>query len=154
MPNSPHSSPASAPCRLEWRPSRWLMAALLALALLAPLSILGSDLGPAAAWPLALGAGGYGLWLARREAGRQRRQLVLAPARMAPGMPDMLDGRPLHACRIRWRGPLAFVHVTDRQGRSERLVWWPDTLPPPRRRELRLAAAARTASRRDRPMAP
>ena len=39
-------------------------------------------------------------------------------------------------------------------GRSERLSWWPDTLPPTLRRELRLAAAARVASRRDQPVAP
>lgn len=154
MPNSPHSSPVSAPCRLEWRPSRWLLAALLILSLLAPLSVLGSDLPRRFAWPLAVAAAVYGLWLLRREAGRATRQLVLAAVH-APGEPlDTLDGRPLQSCRIAWRGPLAFIRVTDGDGRSERLAWWPDTLPSPLRRELRLAAAARAASRRDRPVAP
>ncbi|GAB3516506.1 hypothetical protein GCM10027400_30440 [Pseudoxanthomonas daejeonensis] len=150
-------SPTSAPCRLEWRPSRWLLAALLIFACLAPLSVLGSDLPPALAWPLAMAAGGYGLWSARREAGRAPRRLVLAAGTASHGPhrpPDTLDGRPMPACRIAWRGPLAFIHLVDRDGRSERLVWWPDTLPPPLRRELRLAAAARAASRHDRPMAP
>lgn len=154
MPNSPHSSPGSAPCRLEWRPSRWLLAALLILSLLAPLSVLGSDLPRPLAWPLAIAAAARGLWLARRESGRAPRQLVLGAARTPGGPLDTLDGRPLQACHVTWRGPLAFVHVVDRAGRGERLAWWPDTLPPPSRRELRLAAAARAASRRDRPVAP
>lgn len=154
MRNCPPSSPASAPCRLEWRPSRWLRAALLVLALLAPLSVLGSDLPGMIAWPLAVAAGAWGLWSARREAGRAPRQLVLATAAATQVPLDTLDGRPVHACRIAWRGPLAFIHLVDRDGRSERLAWWPDTLPPTLRRELRLAAAARAASRRDRPMAP
>ena len=36
MPNCRSSSPGSAPCRLElqWRPSRWLLAALLILSVL------------------------------------------------------------------------------------------------------------------------
>jgi toxin CptA len=151
MPNSPSSSPASAPCRLEWRPSRWLQAALLILSLLAPLAVLGTELPRPLAWPLALAAAIYGLRSAWKEAGRAPRQLVLAAT---AGGGDTLDGRPLHDCRIAWRGPLAFVQAIDRDGRRARLVWWPDTLPSPLRRELRLAAAARQASRRDQPMAP
>ena len=154
MPNSLRSSSVSAPCRLEWRPSLWLLAALLILSLLAPLSVLGSDLPRALAWPLAMAAGAYGLWLVRCEAGRTKRLLVLGGARDPGGPLDTLDGRPLQACHIAWRGPLAFIHMIDRDGRNERLAWWPDTLPPPLRRELRLAAAARAASRRDRPVAP
>ena len=151
MPDFPPSSQGSAPCRLEWRPSRWLLAALLLLSLLAPLSVLGSELPRPLAWPLALAAAGHGLRLAWRQAGRAPRLLVLVAA---GGGSDLLDGRPLQACRGPWRGPLAFVHAIDRDGRSVRLDWWPDTLPSPRRRELRLAALARHASRRTRPMAP
>lgn len=154
MPSSPRSSNISAPCRLEWRPSRWLLAALLLLSLLAPLSVLGSDLPPALAWPGAALASAGGLWRLRREAGRAPRLLVLGAAGTPAGPRDTLDGHPLAGCRIAWRGPLAVVEAMDRQGRGERLVWWPDTLPAPQRRELRLAAAARAASRRDRPMAP
>ena len=44
MPNCRSSSPGSAPCRLEWRPSRWLLSALTLLSTLAPLAVLGSDL--------------------------------------------------------------------------------------------------------------
>lgn len=151
MRNCQPSSPGSAPCRLEWRPSRWLLAALLVLSLLAPLSVLGSELPRVLAWPLALAAAGYGLWRARTEAGRAPRQLALAAAGRGT---DLLDGRPLHACHVGWRGPLAFVHAIDRDGRDHRLAWWPDTLPAPLRRELRLAVAARSASRRAPPVAP
>jgi toxin CptA len=151
MPNFPTSSAGSAPCRLEWRPSRWLLAALLVLSLLAPLSVLGSGLPRALAWPAALAAAGYGLRLAWKQAASAPRQLVLA---VGGGGSDLLDGRPLHACHVGWRGPLAFVHAIDRDGRSHRLAWWPDTLPAPLRRELRLAVAARPASRRARPVAP
>ena len=149
MPNCRRSSPGSAPCRLEWRPSRWLLAALLVLAVLAPLSVLGSELPRVLAWPLALAAAGRGLQLARREAGRAPHWLVLGAAGQ-----DTLDDRPLTRCEITWRGPLAFVHAIDRDGRRQRLVWWPDTLSASQRRELRLAAASRNASRRGRPMAP
>ncbi|MBE2291389.1 MAG: hypothetical protein J0L89_02695 [Xanthomonadales bacterium] len=161
MPNCPPSSSASAPCRVEWRPSRWLVAALLILSLLAPLSVLGAEVPRWLAWPLALAAAAWGLRLAWREAGRAPRWLVLADRATGPGDgiashagPDTLDGRPLARCEIAWRGPLAFVHAVDDAGRHQRLTWWPDTLPAARRRELRLAAAARGASRHGRPMAP
>jgi len=161
MRNCPPSSPASAACRpdpcrpgsrrFDWRPSRWLLAALLILSLLAPLSVLGSDLPRRLSWPLAIAAAGWGLRLARREAGRAPRRLVLSDPETGT---DTLDGQPLARCEIAWRGPLAFLHAVDREGRRQRLAWWPDTLPAARRRELRLAVAARNASRRDRPMAP
>ena len=59
MSKSRRSSSASANsetrcCRLEWRPSRWLGALLWSLALLAPLSLIASDLPRGVAWPLAL----------------------------------------------------------------------------------------------------
>ena len=151
MPNSPTSSPGSAPCRLEWRPSRWLLALLALISGLAPAAVLGSDLPGAWAWPLAAAAACRGFWLLRREAARPHRRLVLAGH---AGGADSLDGEHLHDCRVRWRGPLAFVHAVQADGRHARLVWWPDTLPAPLRRELRLAVAARAASRGDRAMAP
>ena len=115
MPNCRSSSPGSAPCLLElqWRPSRWLLAALLILSVLAPLSVLGSELPRALAWPLAVAAAAWGLDACRREAGRAPRRLVLAPASGSGGGAagqDSLDGRPLARCELAWRGPLAFVH--------------------------------------------
>ena len=155
MPNCRPSSPGSAPCRLEWRPSRWLQVALWVLAALAPLAVLGSELPQVLAWPLALAVAARGLALAWREAGRAPCLLVLGAGGTEPGAShDTLDGRVLVRCEVAWRGPLAFVHAVDDAGRHQRLAWWPDTLPAARRRELRLAAAARGASRHGRPMAP
>ncbi|ASR44565.1 hypothetical protein BEN78_15565 [Xanthomonas citri pv. mangiferaeindicae] len=52
----------------------------------------------------------------------------------------LLDGRRLEAPCLHWRGPI--VRLSWREGRhTHRLLWWPDTLPAPQRRELRLAAA-------------
>ena len=147
----PTSSPPSAPCRLEWRPSRWLLAARALLSVLAPLSILASDMPRACAWPAAALASLYAAWLLRREA-------RLAPrARLIPaqgGAAASVDDQPVAALQVDWRGPLAFVRWRDADGRVGRLTWWPDTLSPPARRELRLAAQARAASSAPPQMAP
>jgi len=52
-----------------------------------------------------------------------------------------VDSVVLDTPHIEWRGPLAILRW--REGRRvHRLLWWPDTLPPSARRELRLAASA------------
>ncbi|MBO9882237.1 hypothetical protein [Xanthomonas sp. D-109] len=146
----PISSLPSAPCRLDWRPSCWLLAALTLLGVLAPLSLLGSDLPPRLAWPAAVLALLYAAWLLRREAGRAPRTLVLPVGAGAP----RVDGVAVSDLQVAWRGPLAFVCWRDAQGCTQRLAWWPDTLPPAARRELRLAAAAHAASSAPPQMAP
>ncbi|MCW0412164.1 hypothetical protein NB709_002040 [Xanthomonas sacchari] len=146
----PISSPPFAPCRLDWRPSRWLLAALTLLGALAPLSLLGSDLPPHLAWPAAALALLYAVCLLRREARRAPRTL-LVPA--GAGTPS-IDGVAVCALQVDWHGPLAFVRWRDAQGRTQRLAWWPDTLPPAARRELRLAASAHAASSAPPQMAP
>lgn len=150
MPSSFRSSSASASCRLEWRPSRWLLATLALIALLAAFSVLESEMPRPAAWPLALLALGYGAWTIRREAGRPTREFVF------PGnaSPVLLDGQPVEGAAVHWRGPLAFVRWRGRDGRVERLAWWPDTLPAAKRRELRLAAGTGDTTREHRVMAP
>ncbi|MFT4257457.1 MAG: hypothetical protein QM599_10930 [Pseudoxanthomonas sp.] len=137
-------------CRLDWRPSRWLLAALAVIALLAAFSVLASEMPRIAAWPLALAALGYGAWLIRREAMQPVRCMVF------PGnaSPVLLDGQPLDDVRVHWRGPLAFVQWWQADGRAGRLSFWPDTLPPAPRRELRLAAGAGDTTRDRRVMAP
>ncbi|MET1161544.1 MAG: hypothetical protein ABWY48_03310 [Pseudoxanthomonas sp.] len=140
----------SVSCRLEWRPSRWIIGALLALAVLAMFSILVSDLPRMAAWPLAASALALGVRWARRESRLPIHALVF------PGdeSPVMLDGLPIQQAQLQWRGPLAFLRWQDRQGRTRRLSWWPDTLSAVNRRELRLAAGSLDASRRRSAMAP
>ena len=150
MPNPPSSSPGSAPCRLEWRPSRRL---LLAYATLIPLACAG-------AWLSALPAALAGpLCLALVLAGARRwRWLALRPPRRLlirlPGRPSCVDGLPVADLRVTWHGPLARVSWRRGPGWRQALLFWPDTLPPPRRRELRLAACRRAVSPLPPGMAP
>jgi toxin CptA len=145
MPNSPHSSNASASFRSDWKPSAVLRGALIALGLLAGLSLLASDLPNAFAWPAALVAAGWGAWLARRES----RRPPVALAWRADGL-LLVGGARAESAELQWRGPLAFLAWCDGNGRRHRLAWWPDTLSAATRRELRLAAmAAEAAHSRD-----
>lgn len=150
MPHSHHSSSGSVSCRLEWRPSRWLVGTLLLLGLLATFSIMASDLPRAPAWMLSIAVILHAAQLARHEWRSPVRSL------MFPGteLPVMVDGMPVEAVDVQWRGPLAFVSWKGRDGRRMRLCWWPDTLPASRRRELRLAAGSLQASRHALAMAP
>lgn len=134
MQNSTHWSSTSAPCRLEWRPSRWVTGALIALALLAPSCVLQSGMPRVVAWPLAMLAGAWGAWSAWRERHRPSRVFEFGGRPVGAS----LDGEALAAARIAWRGSLAMLHWRDGEGREGRLAWWPDTLPGDARRRLRL----------------
>lgn len=150
MPKSRHWSTASAPCRLDWRPSWLLAGSLLALGLLAAAAILGSAIPAAAAWPSALLVSGYGGWLGRRELRRPVRGLVIADGAGAV----IVDGVAVAGFSVQWRGPLAFVHWRDASGSRRRLQFGPDTLDLAARRELRLAMITRGAAPAAGSMAP
>jgi len=139
MPNSPRLSTSSASCRLEWRPSRQERAALLLLTGLGVFSLLQCDLPLALAWPAALVAfavGGRRLW---QQGKRPPREFLIAQDINA----CRLDGQALSQLDLRWRGPLLFVRWQHpAQRRWHHAVFWPDTLPAARRRELRLAMPA------------
>lgn len=120
-----------------------------ALAGLAPFSLLMSDIPRAWAWPLALVVAVLG-WI---EAVRHRAQgacTLVIP--VGHGQPTC-DGQPMLKLKIAWRGPLAFLCWRDADGRVQRLVFWPDTLPSTSRRELRLAAMRIEAAREPASMA-
>lgn len=139
MPRSTRWSSASASCRpdrhaIAWRPSRWVIGALSLLSALAPFAVLASEMPRAAAWPLACAAAIAGLQAARREA-RKPPLLLEVPAVEGRAL---LDGTPLAAATLSWRGPLAFLRWRDDAGRRGRLSWWPDTLPAAQRRVLKL----------------
>ncbi|MCY7354202.1 MAG: hypothetical protein LH470_03830 [Lysobacter sp.] len=150
MSKSHRSSIASPNCRLEWRPSRWVIGGLLALTALGVFSILVSEMPRPVAWPLAASALGYGLWLTRLESRKPTLSFVW------PGSdgPAMLDGDPIREVEVQWRGSLAFVRWRVKTGRIQRVSWWPDTLSPASRRELRLATPVAIASRQRGAMAP
>jgi toxin CptA len=122
---------------------------LILLGLFAGLSLLASDLPRGFAWPVAFAAAGWGAWLARRE----WRRKPLAVRWRGDGVLFVEEER-VEMAELHWRGPLAFLSWRDAAGRRHRLAWWPDTLPAPRRRELRLAAAAAEAARQRARMAP
>lgn len=130
-------------CRLEWRFSRILVAALIGLGLLAAVSLWLSALPRIPAALAAGAAAAYGLGLARREAQRSPCELTWS----GPDSEALLDfgGRrqSWSATRVRLRGPLVSLSGVDRRGRRQRLHWWPDTLSAASRRTLRLAAGAR-----------
>lgn len=132
-----HSSSASPSCRLEWRPSRLLVVALVSLTLLAAFSILVSGVPRLLAWPAAVWACWSGIQSARRHGQRPPSQLVFP----GDGRAATVDGKAVEGMCVQWRGPLAFATWTEGDGRRRRLSWWPDTLPATTRRELRLAAS-------------
>jgi len=104
---------------------------------LAAFSLLHCDLPAALAWPaagMALMIGGLTLW---RRANRAAREFLFTANLSA----CRLDGQPLSHLDLRWRGPLLFVRWKQpMQRRWRHVVFWPDTLPADKRRELRLSA--------------
>ena len=142
MSKSRRSSIASAPCRLEWRPSPQVGAALCLLAILAPFCLVASDLPRGWAWPLAVIAGLIGIrdaWCYRHQAARQ---LLIPAGRGAP----TCDAERIDHLLVHWRGPLAFLRWRNGDGRTRRVVFAPDRLPAPARRELKLAMQRREAA--------
>lgn len=150
MQHSIRSSSASVPCRLERRASPLLIAALLVLAAAATFAMLVSEMPRVAAWPLALAALAHGAWLAWREAGMVPGEFVIPHT----GARAMVDGKVVDDLVVRWRGPIAFVQWRDGDGHRRRHVFFPDTLPAARRRELRLAVPAPAPARRAASVAP
>lgn len=138
--SSASASSRPEPDRIGWRPSRWLVGALLLLSAFAPFGVVASDMPRPAAWPLAAAAAGAGLRAAWREARRPARMFELPPG----DGPVTLDAVPLVDAVVAWRGPLAFLRWRDAAGRRGRLSWWPDTLPPAQRRVLKLWASGRS----------
>ncbi|GAA5008272.1 hypothetical protein [Pseudoluteimonas lycopersici] len=121
---------------------------MILLGLLAGLSLLASNLSAGIAWPAALFALAWGFWLARRE----RRRAPIRLTWRADGV-LFVDGVRVERPRLQWRGSLAFLDWRE-SGKARRLAWWPDTLPAAGRRELRLAAMAAEAARRQARVAP
>lgn len=136
MSKSRRLSIKSAPCRIDWRPSRWIGVMLWSLSLLAAFSLLMSGLPRLWAWPLALCAAAIGVLEAVRHRVCRPCALVIP---IGHGQPTC-DGQPMQSLKIGWRGPLAFLRWRDPSGRIRRLYFWSDTLPSASRRELRLAA--------------
>ncbi len=141
----PRSSNASLPCRIDWRPSRWLVGALCALAALAALAIAASGL-PAHLKPMFAGVVALtGLAQARREALRPPFSLAWQGATLAlhaaQGQPQLLVSPTL-----REQGPLLRIQARTPGGQRWSRTWWPDTLSAADRRQVRLASSVSPCS--------
>jgi len=119
-----------------------LTIALCVLGMLAGASALLCDLAPDRARPLAGLALVWAAGLAVYERRRPRRELRIP----APPQPASLDGHPLQRLELLERGPLLILRWRTASARGS-LLFLPDTLPAPRRRELRLAVGAHAVSR-------
>lgn len=139
MVKSPHLLQESAIFRIEWWPSPLCERMLWALALLAPFALWASDLPRAVALLMAPAALAWGVRDARRYAAGQGAVLQI-PLGQAP---VICAGQPVEQLQVRWRGPLVFMHWQDAGGRTQRCVFFPDTLDADTRRELRLALMQR-----------
>ena len=143
------SSNVSAPCRFELRPSRALAGVMLMLAVLVPWAALSSALPALVGGIMAFVTACFALALAVRELRRTAQAVVIDTSGAAT-----IDGQPVEALRIDWRGTLGFVSWRDAAGRIHRRSLWPDTLSPALRRELRLAVPASGAVRGTDSMSP
>jgi toxin CptA len=124
------------PLRLSWRTSILLQTALASIGFCACIALWLSELPMIAtvcAMPFVVASTLHRIAVERRA---PVRALVIDAAGAA-----LLDGVVLDTPQLEWRGPLAILRWRDGR-RVRRLLWWPDTLPPPARRELRLAASA------------
>jgi toxin CptA len=126
------------------------VAVLRMLGVLAAIAVIASELPWMAAVALASVALVYGEWLARRESRRAVSEIVIPPNEAAA----TINGSPMQDLHVQWRGPLAFLHWRDEEGRRRYLQGWPDNLPEAARRELRLATGARAPAHSPRSVAP
>jgi toxin CptA len=127
-----------------------VIGAVLILAVLATVSLLTSEMPRLAAWSLVIVVVVHTGFLVRRYQCLPRKEFVFPGNDLAV----VLDGQSIDDVAVEWRGPLAFIRWRDRTGRQQRLSWWPDTLPPASRRELRLAAGHLDAVRHPSGVAP
>lgn len=135
------SSSSSSICRIDWRPSRWLAAALLALGVMAALSLWLSALPMVAKLAGSVLALAEGLRLARGHLGQPPLALDWLGGDEPAYLTSAAGVARIDRVTVRLRGPLASLSGSDARGRLRRLDWWPDTLANADRRQLRLAAS-------------
>ena len=133
------SSSASPTCRLEWRPSRLRAACLVVVGWLAASALPLTALPRPVAIPVGVACIAFATARAWFDLRQRPGMLVVEPdGRSATGV-DATGSIDLADLTVGWRGDLATVVGRDPAGKLRRLAWWPDTLPAPARRALRLA---------------
>jgi len=149
MSNLSSSSPASAVCRIEWRPSALGQTVLLLLTLLSVGSVLVAELPlllRAALAPLVLLGGVV-------EVRRYRRAMPCLLEIPAGAAAIRCDGVPVRSGRLLLRGGLTFSVWVLGDGQVRRYLFWPDVLPASGQRELKLALLRRRSAGKTAPMA-
>lgn len=141
------SSDASSLCRIEWRPSRWLLGSLGALMAAACLSLWWSSLPRPVCVAGGIAVLGYGGWLFWREAGRKPFELTWAGGDADWKLECAGRSESLRHVGAIVRGGIAVLNLSAADGRLRRVVWWPDTLDAKARRALRLASQAAQSPR-------
>ncbi len=135
------SSNASSICRIDWRPSRLLQAALLALGLLAALSLWLSDL----PWWPAIAAGIVSvvaaIHVAQKESVRPACSITWQAGTDTASVNFAGRTESWSSPKANFRGAIAAFTGVDESGRRRRLLWWPDTLDARERRRFRLVAS-------------
>ncbi len=132
-------------CRLEWRPSCWLRAIVIALAVLAIVSLWLSQL---PWWLRLLLAIVIIVFTARSVHKQARAPAVILIWDIAAAQIQLINGyhtQCVELIDVVLRGPMAVMRTKSEGDKDNpRLqqqvwVWLPDTLPPAARRALRLA---------------
>ncbi len=146
-----NSSDASSPCRLEWRRSRCLPAALCVLAVAAIAALWLSELPRFACGIGSASMLGYAGWLLYREL--RRPDCVLAWLGGDAPWQVEYDGRTesLRHVGASFRGGLVVLTLADASDALRRYAWWPDTLDARGRRALRLALRVKETATRTQP---
>lgn len=149
-----NSSNASLHCRLEWRPSRWLLGGMSLLSTMAILSLWLSALPALACAVGSMLVVAYTVVRIRREAQRAPVRIVWPggdaavvielPSAHADMQPRGDRGNEFHFVALNFRASLVVLCVADEQGRRSRWTWWPDTLDARGRRALRFAASVQS----------
>lgn len=135
------SSSTSSICRIDWRPSRLLQAALLALGLLAALSLWLSNL----SWWAAIAAGAVAMVIAARAARNESLQpdcsITWQAGAKTANVNFATRTESWHSPKASFHGAIGVFSGVDEAGRRRRLLWWPDTLDARERRRFRLVAS-------------
>ena len=140
-----NSSNASLHCRLEWRPSHWL---LVGFALLAALAMVSLWLSALPVWACVFGGiliAAFAAYRLRNEMRRARVHIAWAggdePVVVERSLQQGGRAEEFQFVALNIRAGLVVLCLADERGRRTRWTWWPDTLDARGRRALRLAAS-------------
>ncbi|MGH8030607.1 MAG: hypothetical protein ACREO3_11815 [Arenimonas sp.] len=113
---------------------------LVAVGVLAAVSLPLTALPARAALAGGLACATWTAWRAWRDLGAEAGTLVLDADGLGATWTSARETVRIADLTVRWRGSIASVGGRDPAGKLRHLAWWPDTLPAPARRALRLAA--------------